>query len=305
MLTFSCSGQEGPPRRTETEEPFTDEAAISLVSDYVQLLNEGDFVAANELRCGDAQLGADDLGSFGSRVAEIKDDLGGELRVVSSKTVIEPARGVSLQLKGAGAPVVVLISNDEGVPRVCGQRVGTSSAVLRQLNLQPQDEVESGASPREVAGTSPLPGYQGGGLGVPPLGPLENDSSVEEAWFQEWTGGAHDPAVGITAMRLSDSEATIGAQLAVESLVVDNALEAFQLDSPAARAVRHLGSSITFVQPPGAGPLRDLATLRYGNLLVVVTVAPVESGAPSSLPQIAAQVDEVADSKPVEESTVH
>lgn len=269
------------------------DSAAEILDEYVRLLDLGDVEAANDLRCPQNQFGADALQDLASMVEELRDDLGGSLIAtkVEFQRTVGAASLMQLTLRNASEPIIVTADDRYGC--LTAQEVGDASETLVEFVARGNGTADTTLSIEEVmdvpTGEAAIPSE----VVTPQLDrtPLDAESLVASA-FREWTTAAGD-TIGVTALEFKTPDGADWGQLALESGYARNIVEVLDTDGPTSRGARHLAHPVTFVQPPGAGPLRDSLMARFGDKLVILTaqVPLSDSREPSVLLEAASRIN--------------
>lgn len=258
-----------------------------MVERYVELLDAGDFIGANALRCSEARVRDAKADQFMNEIDRIRQSTGVPLEVAELVEVVDGtvdlteddsdvSREMEFRLRtaaGTSSLVRVALVEEDGQERICDSIPDVSITLSRQLT-----EAPIVADPTSVGDARDLverveEAFTDRATKVDEC-PSPTSERVLEGWCTSWPTGDFG-GVTVTVHRFADSTSAEAAAADLLSNRAGVATATFDIDTlPEAIALRHLASSWTFLQPADVGDHIDIVIAVFDDTVVFIGVSP-------------------------------
>ena len=260
-------------------------AVVGAAGAYLEAIESGDFLGANELRCQPEYLEVQGLAQLELASDRLLGDLGGLAVSAADVAIGSDGRALAvITLAPSEADLVLRLEKGEsGSWSVCGQLTHEGVDIRSRLGTQPQEPLRVGAPLADVFPVSGIDAYELTDSDVPPTEPDDADRRIVRRESQRYTGPADSPDVRIVVTEFEDVEAAAVEELRQGAGLVENSVAMLEVEGQNDRGVRYLASSKTFIQPSTVGPYWDAVWLLVDDYLVLISVGPIEVATADSI----------------------
>lgn len=271
----------------------------AVLTRYVEALNSGNVGEAMAVRCEAARIKAESMTIFAEQAKSLLAALGpitlDSVRKADPPSGLRPVAFVaertelSYRVVVKGAPsrrdLRTVVIREKGEPRLCGFATGAA----KQLHDELPDQLEdTGATAKDLVELMPENLGAAYRQTVDAAGtPTRPD--MTRSWTRGWEAG--DVVVSVTAAKYTVTPSASRDAAALAKAVASDGVEQFRVSgAPKALGVRYLGYAWLWLQPPAQAPFIDQIVIRFGDKVVITTVANAPGGTHAEINRVVGDI---------------